>query len=355
MHSQLFPLPEQRGCLFEYLVLAQLARERIRRVFFLALLRLSLFGQEHTRFGENELGRDNQVIGERVELDVAGARDKFEVLVSHCGQRDAANVHLALFDQLQQQVERPFKIRQTNRINVHSAGIIARIWIMSEPIIKFDNVSRVYTMGARTLSALAEVSLEIFPGEFVAVAGASGSGKSTLLNLAGGIDRPTRGAVWVAGRRIDGMDENSLAKWRRANVGIVFQFFQLLPTLTALENVTLPLELAGAAQGGYRQAAEQALARVGLAARANQLPSELSGGEQQRVAIARALINDPPILLADEPTGNLDSVTAEGIIDYMAELAASGKTILLVTHEGRLARAAHRIVMMRDGQIVHDA
>ncbi len=221
----------------------------------------------------------------------------------------------------------------------------------SEPIIKFENVARVYTMGARTLSALNGVSLSIYPGEFVAVIGASGSGKSTLLNMAGGIDKPTSGAVWVSGQRIDGMDENALAKWRRDHVGIVFQFFQLLPTLTALENVTLPLELRGAARDGFRQKAQGALARVGLAERAQQLPSELSGGEQQRVAIARALINDPPILLADEPTGNLDSATSLNIIELLSELAASGKTILLVTHEERLARAARRIIRMRDGRI----
>ncbi len=220
-----------------------------------------------------------------------------------------------------------------------------------EPIIKFDNVARVYTMGARTLSALNGVSLNIYPGEFVAVIGASGSGKSTLLNMAGGIDKPTSGAVWVSGQRIDGMDENALAKWRRDHVGIVFQFFQLLPTLTALENVTLPLELKGAARDGFRQKARQALARVGLAERAQQLPSELSGGEQQRVAIARAPINDPPILLADEPTGNLDSATSQNIIELLSELAVSGKTILLVTHEERLARAARRIIRMRDGRI----
>ena len=208
-------------------------------------------------------------------------------------------------------------------------------------------------MGTRVLTALDRVALDIYPGEFVAIVGASGSGKSTLLNMAGGIDKPTRGAVWVDGQRIDGMDENALAKWRRDHVGIVFQFFQLLPTLTALENVTLPLELRGAARGGYRVRAQEALARVGLAERADQLPSELSGGEQQRVAIARALINDPPILLADEPTGNLDSATSKGIIEYLGELAAAGKTIMLVTHEERLARAAHRMVLMQDGRIVN--
>lgn len=220
-----------------------------------------------------------------------------------------------------------------------------------QPIIKFDNVTRVYKMGARTLYALCEVTLDVLEGEFVAVVGPSGSGKSTLLNMAGGIDKPSSGQVWVAGQRIDGMDENSLAKWRRDHVGIVFQFFQLLPTLTALENVMLPLELRGSGGNGSRQKAQTSLARVGLAERGDQLPSELSGGEQQRVAIARALINEPPILLADEPTGNLDSTTTRAIIGLLSELAAAGKTILLITHEEELARAAHRKVRVRDGKI----
>jgi putative ABC transport system ATP-binding protein len=220
-----------------------------------------------------------------------------------------------------------------------------------EPIIKFENVTRLYVMGRRTLYALSQVSLRVLVGEFVAVIGPSGSGKSTLLNMAGGIDKPTSGEVWVAGERIDGMDENALAKWRRDRVGIVFQFFQLLPTLTALENVMLPLELRGAGGNGSRQKAEAALLRVGMADRLQQLPSELSGGEQQRVAIARALINDPPILLADEPTGNLDSVTTRTIVELLGELAAAGKTILLITHEEQLAQAANRMVRMRDGKI----
>ncbi len=222
---------------------------------------------------------------------------------------------------------------------------------MMEPIVKFENVTRVYTMGTRTLYALCSVSLQIQMGEFVGVIGPSGSGKSTLLNMAGGIDKPTSGEVWVAGQRIDGMDENALAKWRRDHVGIVFQFFQLLPTLTALENVMLPLELRGGGLDGFRWKAAEALSRVGLADRAQQLPSELSGGEQQRVAIARALINDPPLLLADEPTGNLDSATTGTIIGLLGELANTGKTILLITHEEKLAQRAHRIVRMRDGKI----
>jgi len=207
-------------------------------------------------------------------------------------------------------------------------------------------------MGARTLYALRDVSVHIARGEFVAVVGPSGSGKSTLLNLIGGIDQPSRGEVWVDGTRIDTLDENALAKFRRNHIGIVFQFFQLLPTLTALENVSLPMELRGDAAKGRRARAEAMLARVGLAARMTQLPSELSGGEQQRVAIARALVNDPPILLADEPTGNLDSANAEGIIILLRELADAGKTIVLITHEANLARAAHRTILMRDGEIV---
>lgn len=209
-------------------------------------------------------------------------------------------------------------------------------------------------MGARTLFALRDVSAEIQQGEFVAVVGPSGSGKSTLLNLVGGIDKPTGGEVWVDGTRIDTMDENALAKFRRNHIGIVFQFFQLLPTLTALENVSLPMELRGDDRKNRRARAEAMLARVGLAARVSQLPSELSGGEQQRVAIARALVNDPPILLADEPTGNLDSGNAEGIVALLRELADAGKTILLITHEANLARAAHRSILMRDGVIVPD-
>lgn len=223
---------------------------------------------------------------------------------------------------------------------------------MSNALIDVRNVSRVYTMGARTLYALRDVTVQVKQGEFVSVIGPSGSGKSTLLNLVGGIDQPTKGEVWVDGTRIDAMGENALAIFRRSHIGIVFQFFQLLPTLTALENVTLPMELRGDGSKNRRERAEEMLARVGLAARMTQLPGELSGGEQQRVAIARALVNDPPILLADEPTGNLDTANAEGIVALLRELADAGKTILLITHEANLARAAHRSILMRDGQIV---
>ncbi|MBI4673676.1 MAG: ABC transporter ATP-binding protein [Chloroflexi bacterium] len=223
---------------------------------------------------------------------------------------------------------------------------------MTEILIDVQNVTRVYTMGARTLYALRDVCVQVERGEFVAVVGPSGSGKSTLLNLVSGIDKPTSGQVWVDGTRIDTLDENALAIWRRNHIGIVFQFFQLLPTLTALENVALPMELRGGSARGRRARAEAMLERVGLGARMTQLPSELSGGEQQRVAIARALVNDPPILLADEPTGNLDSTNAEGIFALLRELGDAGKTILLITHETNLARAAHRTILMRDGEIV---
>ncbi len=223
------------------------------------------------------------------------------------------------------------------------------------PLIRLENVTRAYVMGGRTLYALRGVSLYIHAGEFVAIVGPSGSGKSTLLNLIGGIDKPDTGSVWVGDQQIDVLNENALAKWRGEHVGIVFQFFQLLPTLNALENVMLPMELRGTL-GNHRASrhdrALAALARVGLSERATQLPSELSGGEQQRVAIARALANDPPILLADEPTGNLDTETGQLVIALLLELNRTGKTIILVTHEEGLARAASRRVRVRDGHIV---
>ncbi len=223
---------------------------------------------------------------------------------------------------------------------------------MPNALIRLENVTRVYAVGKRQLYALRDVSLEICSGEFVAITGPSGSGKSTLLSLIGGIDKPDMGRVWVGDHRIDLLDENTLAKWRGGSIGIVFQFFQLLPTLTALENVMLPMELRNTFANHRRQRAIESLTLVGLADRTSQLPSELSGGEQQRVALARALANDPPILLADEPTGNLDSDTGRRIIDLLLKLNHSGKTIVLVTHEEELACAARRVVRVRDGHIV---
>jgi putative ABC transport system ATP-binding protein len=226
---------------------------------------------------------------------------------------------------------------------------------MQQALIRLEEVTRSYTVGQRTLFALDRVSLEIRAGEFVAITGPSGSGKSTMLNLIGGIDKPDSGRVWVGGMRVDTLDENSLARWRGGEIGIVFQFFQLLPTLNAIENVMLPMELRKTYSNHRRERAAQGLARVGLGDRATQLPSELSGGEQQRVAIARALANDPPILLADEPTGNLDSDTGKRVVELLTELNSAGKTIVLVTHEEALARQAQRVVRVRDGHLVEDA
>ena len=222
------------------------------------------------------------------------------------------------------------------------------------PLIRLENVTRCYTMGGRTLYALRGVSLDICAGEFLAIVGPSGSGKSTMLNLIGGIDKPDTGRVSVDEIVASTMGENALAKWRGEKIGIVFQFFQLLPTLNALENVMLPMELRNSFANQRRERAQQALERVGLADRATQLPSELSGGEQQRVAIARALANDPPILLADEPTGNLDTDTGKRVIELLLELNQAGKTIVLVTHEEALASSAKRIIRMRDGHMVED-
>jgi len=226
--------------------------------------------------------------------------------------------------------------------------------MMQTPLIQLENVTRAYGMGTRKLYALREVSLGIRAGEFIAIVGPSGSGKSTLLNLISGIDKPDVGSVRVADIEINALGENALAKWRGAKIGIVFQFFQLLPTLTALENVMLPMELRNTFPDGRHARALAALERVGLVERATQLPSELSGGEQQRVAIARALVNDPPILLADEPTGNLDTETSEHVVTLLGELNRAGKTIVLVTHEQTLARAASRIVQVRDGRIIRE-
>ncbi len=206
--------------------------------------------------------------------------------------------------------------------------------------------------GARAVHALRNVSLTVQEGEFVAIVGPSGSGKSTLLGLIAGLDRPDSGDVWVSNTPVHALSQDALARWRRTHVGIVFQFFQLLPTLTALENVMVPLSLAR-----HPNAEERAWAlldAVGVAHRAHHLPAELSGGEQQRVAIARALANDPAILLADEPTGNLDTRTGAHILALLARLHAEGRTLVLVTHDDTLAQQAERIVRVHDGRIVHE-
>ena len=219
-------------------------------------------------------------------------------------------------------------------------------------LIRLERVSRSYQLGDRRFDALCEVSLSVARGEFLAIEGPSGSGKSTLLNLITGIDKPSIGEVWVDGRRIDLLDENTLARWRGERVGIVFQFFQLLPTLTVLENVALPAQLRTLWGSDDTVRAEALLERVGMIDHASKLPSELSGGERQRVALARALMNDPELLVADEPTGNLDSATGEAIITLLGDVHRAGKTVVLVTHDRHLAGLTGRQVHMRDGRIV---
>jgi putative ABC transport system ATP-binding protein len=221
------------------------------------------------------------------------------------------------------------------------------------PVGRLVGVVKAYPMGHRQYLALRGVDLTLYAGEFTAIVGPSGSGKSTILNMITGIDRPTKGQVLMSGAPVHMMTENELAQWRGANVGIVFQFFQLLPTLTALENVMLPMDFLDSYRGRRRARALQLLARVGLLDHADHLPSELSGGEQQRVAIARALANDPPILIADEPTGNLDTATGQRIMALLKELSQQGKSVVFVTHDPVLAGNAERIVRVQDGRI-HD-
>ena len=220
-------------------------------------------------------------------------------------------------------------------------------------LIRLEGVSREIASKANRFTILEDISFEIPRGQLFAINGPSGSGKSTLLNILTGIDRPTAGRVLFDGKVLQGMSENRLAKWRGKHVGIVFQFFQLLPTLTAQENILLALELGNRFARRKRNArALECLRLVGLEKYARRLPSELSGGQQQRVAIARALANDPPLIVADEPTGNLDSKTAVQIFDLLEELTRYGKTVVYVTHDPTLAaRAAGRIHLL-DGRIV---
>ena len=227
---------------------------------------------------------------------------------------------------------------------------------MARPMIELRGVSRAYRTPQGAFFALAGVDLCVTPGELIAVVGTSGSGKSTLIHLIAGIDRPTAGSVRVAGADVGALGESALAAWRGTTVGVVFQFFQLLPTLTTLENVMLPIDFCGTLPAAQARArALRLLTRVGIADQADKLPSALSGGQQQRAAIARAFANDPPVIVADEPTGNLDSRTAAAVLELLASFARDGKTVVLVTHERELGRIADRVLTLSDGRLVDDA
>ena len=223
-------------------------------------------------------------------------------------------------------------------------------------VIALDTAAKSYALrGGTAFTALRGISFRISPGDYVAVLGKSGSGKSTLLNLIAGLDRATTGRVQVAGVDLAALGENQLALWRGRNLGVVFQFFQLLPTLTIEENILLAMDFVGKIPpAGRRPRARKLLELVGLSDQAAKLPATLSGGQQQRAAIARALANDPPIILADEPTGNLDTETAADVDAVFHALTRQGKTLVIVTHDAALARGAHRVIQLKDGGIVAD-
>ena len=220
-------------------------------------------------------------------------------------------------------------------------------------IVRATDVARVYPTGTTSVSALDGVTLEVRRGEFLAVMGPSGSGKSTLLNILAGLERPTRGAVVVDGVDLSAMNEVTLASYRREKVGMIFQAFNLLPRYRVVENVALPLVFAGIPREQRLERARAVLDRLGMGPRADHRPSQLSGGEMQRTAIARALVTDPSLLLADEPTGNLDSANGEALLAVLEELHARGQTVVLVTHDAGIASHAQRVVRMRDGRIVN--
>ena len=221
-------------------------------------------------------------------------------------------------------------------------------------LIRLHNVSRRYQMGAETVHALRDVSLTIGRGEYVAIMGPSGSGKSTLMNLVGCLDTPTGGTYELNGHQVSALDDNQLAEIRNREIGFIFQTFNLLPRSDALRNVELPLIYAGVKAAERRKIALEKLASVGLADRIHHKPNELSGGQRQRVAVARALVNNPAILLADEPTGNLDSKTGVEILGLFGDLSRAGNTIIVVTHEEAVARHARRIIRIRDGGVASD-
>jgi putative ABC transport system ATP-binding protein len=234
--------------------------------------------------------------------------------------------------------------------------IIPAVGADGPDIIRLEGAAKTFgSRGGQSFPALRGVSLQIAPGDFIAVLGKSGSGKSTLLNLIAGIDRPSSGEVHAAGENLNRLGENKMALWRGQNIGVVFQFFQLLPTLTVEENILIAMDFVAKIPAARRRArAQELLELVGLSDQGAKLPSALSGGQQQRAAIARSLANDPPIVLADEPTGNLDSETSADVAELFHGLIGQGKTLLIVTHDEKLASRAHRVIQLRDGLIVAD-
>jgi putative ABC transport system ATP-binding protein len=222
-------------------------------------------------------------------------------------------------------------------------------------VIEMRDVHKAYEAGAGSVTILKKISFRVSAGEFVSVVGPSGSGKSTLLNMVTGIDRPTAGEVYVGGQAVHDLSEDQLARWRGRHVGVIFQFFQLLPTLTVLENVMLPMEFCNVHRKHERRArAMHLLDQVGIADQADKLPSALSGGQQQRAAIARALANDPPIIVGDEPTGNLDTTTANEVLSLFGNLVSDGKTLMIVTHDQRLSARTARVLHLLDGRLHRD-
>jgi putative ABC transport system ATP-binding protein len=222
-------------------------------------------------------------------------------------------------------------------------------------VVRLDSVGKTYRMGEVEVHALRDVSLDLVSGEMVAIMGASGSGKSTTLNVIGTLDRPTNGRYFLDEEAVEDLDEEDLADLRNRKIGFVFQSFHLLPKLTALGNVELPMMYAGASGKERRQRARAALARVGLSDREDHLPNQLSGGQQQRVAIARAIVNDPLLLLADEPTGALDSTTTRQVMELFRELHTQGITVVVVTHDPSIAKYAERVITFADGNVVSDS